>query len=121
MFASRSSYDPECTTLPPLTPAPGSDVDDPVGRADGVLVVLDDDERVAEVAQLDERLDEAAVVALVQADARLVEHVEHAGEPGADLGGEPDALGLAAGERRGGAGQVEVVEPDLDEEVEAHA
>ena len=76
-----------------------TDVDDPVGRADRVLVVLDDDERVAEVAEGDERVDEATVVALVEPDARLVEHVEHAREAGPDLGGEPDALRLAAGQR----------------------
>ena len=43
------------------------------------------------------------VVALVQADARLVEHVEHADQAGADLGGEPDALRLAARQRAGAA------------------
>ena len=47
----------------------GADVDDPVGGADGVLVVLDDDQGVAEVAQPDQRLDEPVVVALVQPDA----------------------------------------------------
>ena len=80
----------------------GADVDDPVGGADGVLVVLDHDERVAEVAQGDERVDEAPVVALVEADARLVEHVEHSGEARADLRREADALRLAAGEGGGG-------------------
>ena len=55
-----------------------ADVDGPVGRADGVLVVLDDDQRVTEIAQPDERLDEAAIVTLVQPDRRLVQHVEHA-------------------------------------------
>ena len=95
-----------------------ADVDDPVGGADRVLVVLDDDQRVAEVAQRDERVDEATVVALVQADARLVEHVEHAGEAGADLGRQADALRLAARERGRRAGEVEVAEADVDEEVE---
>jgi hypothetical protein len=56
----------------------GAEVDHPVGRADRVLVVLDHDHRVAEVAQPLERLDQAVVVALVEADAGLVEHVEHA-------------------------------------------
>jgi hypothetical protein len=74
-----------------------ADVDDPVGGADGVLVVLDDDQRVAQVAQPDQRLDQPVVVALVQPDRRLVEHVEHADQAGADLGGQPDALRLAAG------------------------
>ena len=98
---------------------PGADVDDPVGGADGVFVVLDDDERVAQVAQRDERVDEPPVVALVQADARLVEHVEHPREAGADLGRQADALCLTARERGRRAGEVEVAEPDPDQEVEA--
>ena len=80
-----------------------ADVDDPVGGADGVLIVLDHDQGVAEVLELDQGLDEPPVVALVQADARLVEHVEHAGEARADLAGEPDALRLAAGQGVGAA------------------
>ena len=75
-----------------------ADVDSPVRGLDRVLVVLDDDQGVAQVAQPEQRLDEPAVVALVQPDARLVEHVEDADQPGPDLGGEPDTLRLAAGE-----------------------
>ena len=94
------------------------DVDDPVGGADGVLVVLDDDQRVAQVAQPDQRLDQPAVVALVQPDRRLVQHVEHADQAGADLGGEPDPLRLAAGE--GGRRPVErqVVQADVEQEAQ---
>ncbi len=57
----------------------------------------------------------------MQADGGLVADVEHAHEAGADLGREPDALGLAAGERRRAAVERQVVEADLDEEVEAGA
>src|SRR3546814_13017033 len=63
----------------------GTDVDDMIGMADRVLVVLDDDHGVAEIAQPEQRLQQALVVALVQADARLVEHVHHADQTGADL------------------------------------
>ena len=52
--------------------------------------------RIAQVAQPPQRGDEPVVVALVQADARFVQHVEHARQPGADLRGQPDALRLAA-------------------------
>ena len=96
----------------------GADVDDPVGDLDGVLVVLDDDERVAHVAQPYEGLDQPVVVALVQADGGLVQHVEHADQAGADLRGEADALGLAAGEGAGRAVEREVVEADVDEEAQ---
>ena len=96
----------------------GADVDHVVGGADRVLVVLDHDHGVAEVAQPLQRLEQARVVALVQADRGLVEHVEHAGQAGADLRGEPDALALAARQRAGSARQREVFEADIDQEVE---
>ena len=94
----------------------GADVDDVVGGADRVLVVLDDEDGVAEIAQALERLEQARVVALMQADRRLVEHVEHAGEARADLRGEADALALAARQRAGGARERQIVEADVVEE-----
>ena len=96
----------------------GTDVDDPVGVRDGVEVVLDDDQRVAEVAQPNQRVDQPAVVALVQTDRRFVEHVQHADETGADLGGEPDALRLTAGQRARRPGQRQVVEADVEQEAQ---
>ena len=96
----------------------GADVDDVVGLADRLLVVLDDDDGVAGVAQVLQRGEQAAVVALVQADRRLVEHVEHAGQAAADLAGQADALALAAGQRAGVAGERQVVEADVDQEAE---
>ncbi len=94
----------------------GAEVEHVVGVADGVFVVLDDENGVAEVAQPFEGLDEAVVVALVQADGGLVEDVEDAAEAGADLGGEADALTFAAGESGGIAIERKVVEADGAEE-----
>jgi hypothetical protein len=45
------------------------------------VVVLDDDHAVAEIAQVLERGEQPVVVALVQADRRLVQHVHDAGQP----------------------------------------
>ena len=57
------------------------------------------------------RLREQALgVARVQADRRLVEHVERAGEAAAELRGEAQALHLAAGERARRAIEREVAE-----------
>ena len=58
--------------------------------------MLDDEDRVAEVAEVFERGDEALVVALVETDAGFVEDVEDAAETRADLRGEADALAFAA-------------------------
>ena len=59
------------------------------------------------------------VVALVQADARLVEDVEHADQTGTDLGRQTDALGLPARQRAGGAVEREVVQADVDQEAQS--
>jgi hypothetical protein len=79
----------------------GPDVDDVVGHLDGVLVVLDHQHGVAQVPEPNQGLDQPVVVPLVEPDRRFVEDVEHAHQPGADLGGQPDALRLAPGQRRG--------------------
>jgi hypothetical protein len=97
---------------------PGADVDQVVGGADGGLVVLDHDQGVAEVAQPDQGLDQAVVVALVEPDGGLVEHVQHPGQAGADLGGQPDPLSLAAGQGGRGPVDAQVVEADVEQEPE---
>lgn len=103
---------------PAVFPGAGADVDHPIRCADGVLVVFDDDQRVPEIAQPGESVDQPAVVALVQTDRRLVEHVEDTDETGADLGGEPDSLGFTTGQGGGGASESEVVEAHVEQEAE---
>ena len=97
----------------------GADVDDVVGGAHGVFVVFDNDEGIAEVAQVLQRPQQLFVVALVQADGRLVQNVQDAREAAADLRGEADALCLAARKRAGAAREVEVGQPHAAQEVEA--
>ena len=54
---------------PPAVPArPGSHVDDVIGAADRLFVVLDHDQGVAQVAQVQEGVEKTPIVALVQAD-----------------------------------------------------
>ena len=104
--------------LPAVDPGAGAQVHDPVGLPHRLLVVLDDQHGVAEVAHPPEGLEQLAVVALVKPDRRLVQHVKNAHQLGADLCGQADALRLAAGERAGGAVEGEVVEADRGHEPE---
>ena len=80
-----------------------------VGRPHGLLVVFDDDDRVALVAELGHGFQQAVVISGVQADGWFVENVEHADEPAADLPGQTDALHFATAERGRGAVQRKVV------------
>ena len=116
--ASRSSTVPLTTMLPPCSPASG-----PMSTTQSAVRMVSSScsttiSVLPRFLQPDQRLDQPVVVALVQPDRRLVEDVEHADQPGADLGGEPDALRLAAGQRGGGAVEREVVQADVDEEAE---
>jgi hypothetical protein len=104
---------PRVHDLATVLPRPRSDVDHEVGGADRLLIVLHDDQRVAEVTQPHEGVYEPAIVPVVQTDGGLVEHVEDTHQPRPDLGRQPDALGLAAGERRRAARQGQIVEPDV--------
>ena len=97
----------------------GADVDEVVRRAHRVLIVLDDDERIAEVAQTFQGGEQLVVVALVQADGRLVEDIEDAHQARADLRRETDALRLAAGERRARARERQVFQTYRAQEAEA--
>ena len=83
-----------------MLPGTRPHIDEPVGGAHGVLVVLDDDHRIADVAQPCQRLEQALIVSLVQSDRRLIEDVQHANEARSDLRRQADALRLATGERR---------------------
>ena len=80
----------------------GAEIDDVVGGPHGVLVVLDDDDGVAHVAQPFQAVQQAFVVARMQADARLVEDVQHADQAAADLA-RPG--GCAAPRRRRASGR----------------
>ena len=83
-----------------------------IGGEHGILVVLDHDQRIAEVAQTPQRREQLVVVALVQTDGRLVQNIQHAHERRADLRREPDTLALAAGQRARRARQGQVFQTD---------
>jgi hypothetical protein len=106
---------------PALDPGPRAQVDDMLGPADGLLVVLDDDDGIAPGLQSGERVEQQGVVPRVQADGRLVQDVADPLQVGAELGGEADALGLAPGQGWCPAVQAEIAEPDLRQEGQAVA
>ena len=96
-------------------------VDDPVGNPDHVGVVFDDEDGIALVAELTQDGDQPFVVARMQADGRLVEHVERVDERGAKRGREIDALRLAPGQRRRKPIEREVVQADIPEKTKPAA
>ena len=105
--------------LAAVVAGPRPQVHDVIGAADGLLVVFDHQNRVAEIAQPRQRGQQALVVALVQADARFVQHVHHAHQPRADLARQPYALRFAPGKGLGAAVQVEIAETHVGHEAQS--
>ena len=99
------------------TPGRGADVDEPVGAAQGGLVVLHHDHAVAGVTELREGSEEPAVIPCVQPDARLVQDVEDALQSGAELRGEANPLRLTSGEGVRAPVEREVAQAHLHEEL----
>ena len=89
--------------------------------AHGFFIVFHHDQCVAQIAQLLERTEKLGIVPLVQADARLIQDIQHAHEAGADLSGQADTLALAAGEGRRRSGQGQIAQADALQEAQAGA
>ena len=95
-----------------------TEVDDVVGIPHHLFVVFDDNDGVTAVAQSLESRDKPLVVARVQTDCRLVEDIENAGEPRANLRREADALHFAAGKSGRCTVERQVVKADVEKELE---
>ncbi len=67
-----------------------------IGGQDCFLVMFDNNHAVALIAQVDEGLEQPRIIPLMQPDGGLVQHIENAGQAGADLRGEADTLALSA-------------------------
>ena len=74
-------------------------IDHMVGGKDGFFVMLHHDDGIAQIAQALKAFQKALIVALVQADGGLVQHIKNPGETGANLAGQPDTLTFTAGKR----------------------
>ena len=104
--------------LPAVLAGARTHVHDPVGGAHRVLVVLHDQHGIAEVTQVEQCAQQTGVVALVQADAGLVQDVHHAHQLRADLRRQANALRFAAAEAGGLPIQGQVVETDVVQEAQ---
>ena len=80
--------------------------------------MLDRDHGVAQVTELEQRLQKTLGVARVQAHRRFIQHVQHTDELVAELGGQPNALRLTSRQRRCGAVESQVPQTDRLQEAQ---
>ena len=75
-------------------------VKDIVGRQNGLTIVLDDQDRITQVTEALEALEQALIIALMQTNARLVEDIEHPHQARTNLRCQANALAFPTGEGR---------------------
>ena len=92
-----------------------------VGGAQSLLVVLHDNHGVPQIAQTGQRVNQALVVALVKTDARLVKNVHDAGKRASNLGGQTNSLRLAAAQSARASVQRKVFQADVLQKIQARA
>ena len=90
-------------------------LNDPVGFVQDLRVVIDENDGIAVRHQVVHHSGEAHDVGRVQADGRLIQHIEHAGRAVAHGAGQLHPLPLAGGERRRGAVERQVAEPQVQQ------
>ena len=80
--------------------------------------MLDHEDGIAQVAQPFQGIDKPGIIGGMQADRRFVADIEHTHQAAADLGGQADALGFAAGQGGGGAVERKIIQPHIPEEAQ---
>jgi len=96
-----------------------AEIENVVRGAHDVGIVFDDENRVSQIAQAVQNLDQPIGVPAVQPDRRLVEHVERADQARTERSRQLDALRLASGESGGEPIQSQVFEAHVVQEAQA--
>ncbi len=110
-----------CHHAAAATAGSGAKIQHMIGAADGLFVVFHHHQRIAALAQVPQCIEQQAVVARVQADGGLIEHVTDTAQVRAQLRGQAQSLRLAAGKRRRGAIQRQIGQANAFEELQAAA
>ena len=75
-------------------------IDQIIRLADRILVMLHHQHGVAQTFQPLQRSQQPFIIPLMQANGGLIQHIQHTGQPAADLARQPDALAFATRQRR---------------------
>ncbi len=90
-----------------------------ISGANRVFVVLHHNHGITEIAQMDKCTQQALVIALVQADRRLVQYIHNANQARTNLARQTDTLCFTARKRFCRAGKCQVIQTDVNEEFQA--
>ena len=96
--------------MPTQPSSAGAEIDNVIGALDGFGIVLHHQYRVSQIAKPRQGIQQPVIIARVQPDGWLVQHIQHAAQFRADLRRQPDALRFAAGKGSGRSRQAQIIQ-----------
>ena len=104
-----------------MLPCARPDIHDMVCRQHRVLVMLYHNQRIPQIFQAFQRMQQLVIVPLVEANTGLIQNIGHAYQAGANLRRQADTLGFPAGEGTSCPCQRQVVQPHIYQEADPGA
>ena len=77
-----------------------TDIHNPVRFQHGILIMLNDDQRIAQISQILQRLQQLVIVSLMQTDTRFIQNVSYSNKPGSYLCCQSNTLCFTTGQCR---------------------
>ena len=108
-----------CDHLAAVLPRARAEIENAVGGAHDIGIVLDHQDGISQVAQVVQNLDQAMGIAAVQSDGGLIQHVQRSHQPRPQRSRQLNALRLAAGKSGSQPVQRQVFQPDVIQELQA--
>src|SRR5271163_890380 len=105
--------------LPAMLSSAGAEIEYVIRGENRVRIVFHHQQRIAQITQPLENLNQAVCVARVKSDGRLVKNVKCAHQMRAERRGQLNPLRLAAGEGRSESVQRQIIETHLIQESQA--
>ena len=96
-----------------------SEIENTIGSPHHVGIVLNHQDCVSQVAQVVQDLDQAVSIAAVQADGRLIQHVQGSDQTRSQRSRQLNALCFASRESRGQAVEGQIFQPHVNQELQA--
>ena len=78
--------------------------------------MLDHHNRIAEIPQLFQRLQQSSVVARMQSDGRFIQNIEHSSQSSSNLTCQANSLRLTTGQCGKRPAECQIVQTDIDQE-----
>ena len=98
-----------------------TEVDDVICVSNGLLVVLHHEDRVSSGLSFSRAASSCSLSRAMQANGRLIQHIQHSAQVGPELCREPDALAFPPGKSRHAPPQLQVAQTDLEQEIQSLA